>query len=154
AISCSSPTEPTTRCSPSTTSTLSTSASTMTWTTRRTSTSVLTTAMSSRARITSPTDVTSRIPISEECAAQDDVCHTEVDDEPGDIDQCCDQRCGRAGRVEVETAQDERQHRSGQRPEHDDTDEGPTNCRGDERPVRAIVIDSEVLPQRDADNAH
>src|SRR6266446_2192948 len=52
---------------------------------------------------------------SEECSAQEPTRDREVDDEAGDVHQRGDEGRGRARRVEAETAQNERQERSGHR---------------------------------------
>src|SRR5262245_52449098 len=86
-------------------------------------------------------------------AAQDEIGHTEVDDEAGDVDQRRHQRCGSAGRVEAEAAKDEGQHRASQGAEHDNADEGAADRRRDKRPVCAGVVDAQVLPQHDANHS-
>jgi hypothetical protein len=57
-------------------------------------------------------------------SAQDQGSDGEIDQQSRDVDQGRDERRRSAGRVEPGPLQDEREHRSGQRAEHDDADQG------------------------------
>src|ERR1051325_6977976 len=60
---------------------------------------------------------------SQEGSAQDDAGDGEVDDEAGDVRERRYERRGRAGRVEPELAENERQQRSGNGSERDHADQ-------------------------------
>ena len=55
--------------------------------------------------------------------------------------------------IEAEAAQEEGEHRAGERAEGDDADERALTVSGDEQPVRAVVVPAELLPEDDADEA-
>ena len=49
--------------------------------------------------------------------------------------------------------QDEWEHGSGQRAEHDDADQGGADRQRDQHPVLAVVVEAQILPQRNAHDA-
>ncbi|CDX23114.1 hypothetical protein MPLSOD_100131 [Mesorhizobium sp. SOD10] len=89
----------------------------------------------------------------EQCAAKDHQRYREVDHQPGDIDQRGDERRRGACRIEADALQREGQHRSRQRAEGDDADQRRAHCRRNQHPVRTVVVEAEILPERDAADA-
>jgi hypothetical protein len=77
----------------------------------------------------------------------------EIDHQTSDVDQGRDERCRSACRIEAGPLQDEWEHGSGQRAKHDDADQGGADSQRDQHPVLAVVIEAQILPQRNADDA-
>src|SRR5947209_10508419 len=106
------------------------------------------------ARLTSVT----RIPHKqfsplEERAAQYDHSDAEVDDKAGHVNERGDEGRGRSGRVEADAAQQQRQHRAGERaPEHY-ADERDADGHRHEEPVLAVDV-REGRPDGDAQEAY
>src|SRR6266550_959396 len=90
---------------------------------------------------------------SQQRAAQHQRGDGEVDDDAGHVYQRRHERRRRAGGVEAQPAQQERQHRSGERAEGHDAHEGGPDRGGDEHVVDAVVVPAQGLPGEDPRHA-
>src|SRR5829696_5686454 len=90
---------------------------------------------------------------SEQGPAENQGRETEVDDEPGDIDECGDERRRRARWIEAESPKKKGQQGSSEGAERHHADQRRAHCGGDERPMGAVVVPSELLPEYDPGDA-
>ena len=87
---------------------------------------------------------------SKESAPKYRQSNQKINAQPGNIHESRYERCRACGGIESQTAEDERQHASSQRSEHDDADQAYPYRKSQQQIMFAVVCQMEMLPQNNS----
>src|SRR6266404_4524367 len=91
---------------------------------------------------------------SQQCATQNEQRHVEIDYQASNIDQCSNEWRGRRRRIQSETTQQERKHRSAESAPQYHSDKRGADGKSNQPMIFPVVKNMQILPERDSEKTN